>query len=358
VCVREIRGKGLSLEKIKFEKFIQEAKLRSPLNGFRQTTQRIEVRKDPLTGRQCRINIERAKRPKQTRTKMAEFDELIDSSKAKCFFCPKNIEKTTPMFTEGLPNRIWVGKACLFPNLFPFGKYHAVGVFSGNHRLGLNQFTPKLLEDCFKACLRYFGLIRAKHPEIRYWHINWNHMPPGAASIIHPHAQIFADSGPTPYLRELIERSKAYHDNNGGNYWSDLARAEKANKSRFIGKTGSVYWLASFAPQGNREVTAIFSDASSISGLKERGLREFCTGLSSVLKGYHAVGVQSFNMATFSGPCNEDLSDFYLLNAKLISRPDPAPFYTSDNGFMEKFHQEAVIETMPEALAGKLRRYF
>jgi galactose-1-phosphate uridylyltransferase len=345
------------LKKIKFEKIIQEAKLRSPLNGFRQTTQRIEVRKDPLTGKRCRINIERTKRPKQTWTKTAELDELIESSKAKCFFCPENIEKMTPRFTEGLPNRIWVDKACLFPNLFPFGRNHAVGIFSEKHYLELDRFTPKLLENCFKACLRYFELIHARHPEIRYWYINWNHLPPGAASIIHPHVQIFADSGPTSYLRELIEKSKAYHDSNGGNYWSDLARAEEANKSRFIGKTGSIYWLASFAPQSNREVTAIFSDTSSMAGLKGRGLSEFCIGLSSILKGYHAVGVQSFNMATFSGPCDDDLSDFYLLNAKLISRPDPAPFYTSDNGFMEKLHQEAVIETMPEALAGKLRKY-
>ena len=343
------------LKKIVFEKSIQEAKLRSPLQGFRQVGQKIEVRKDPLTGRQCRMNIERAKRPRQAPSKTAELYRLIEGSKAKCFFCPDNIEKMTPMFAEGLPDRIRVGKSCLLPNLFPFGGFHAVGVFCGDHYLKLNQFTPKLLEDCFEGCLNYFELVHEKHPEIKYWYINWNHLPPGAASIIHPHVQILADSTPTPYLRELIEKSEAYRDRNGSNYWSDLVEVEKTGKHRFIGKTGSVYWLASFAPQGNKEVAAIFSDISSLAGLKGRRLGEFCRGLSSILKGYHATGVQSLNMTTFSGPCDEDLSDFYLLNVKLISRPDLTPFYTSDNGFMEKFHQEPVIETMPEGLAEKLR---
>ncbi len=344
--------------RIEFEKFIQEAKLRSPLQGFKQVTQRVEVRKDPLSGGLCRINVERAKRPKQIPPETTELNKLIESSKVKCFFCPDNIEKMTPMFAEGLPDRIRVGDAWLFPNLFPFGGHHAVGVFSKDHYLKLNQFTPKLLEDCFKGCLKFFELVHVQHAEIKYWHINWNHMPPSAASIIHPHVQIFADPRPTPRLRELIEQSKAYHEREGNNYWSDLVDIERSNKERFIGETGPVTWLASFAPQGNKEITAIFSDISSLAGLKGRALSGFCAGLSSILEGYHAIGVQSFNLATFSGPCDEDLGELYLLNARLISRPNPAPFYTSDNGFMEKFHREPIIETMPENLTEKLRAHF
>lgn len=344
--------------KIKFEKFIQEARLRSPLEGFKEVAQQIEVRKDPLTGWRCRINVARAKRPKQTPTKTTELDKLIEGSKAKCFFCPRNIENSTPMFAEGLPDRIKVGSACLFPNLFPFGGFHAVGVFSGDHYLELNQFTPKLLEDCFKTCLKYFELVHEKHPQIKYWYINWNHLPPGAASIIHPHVQITAESESSPYLQELVEKSKSYYEQNGSNYWSDLAEAEKASRERFIGEIGSVNWLASFAPQGNREVLAVLSGTSSLAEFGKRGLSEFCGGLSKILKGYHALGVQSFNMGTFSGPCDEDLSDFYLLNARLVSRPNLAPFYTGDKGFMEIFYKEPIVETMPEDMAEELRAHF
>lgn len=344
--------------KIEFEKTIQKARLRSPLQDFKLVTQSIEVRKDPLTDRRCRINIERAKRPKQVPSETAELREIIERSRAKCFFCPENIEKTTPMFPKGFPDRIKVGAAYLFPNLFPFGGFHAVGVFSGDHYLRPKQFSPRLLEDCFKACLRYFEKVHEEREEIRYWYINWNHLPPAAASFIHPHVQIIVDSEPTPYLQELVEKSKLYRDRNGSNYWLDLVRAERVSGERFIGKTGAVDWLASFAPQGHREVMAIFSATSSLVGIKGGKLQKFCDGLSRILKGYHALGVQSFNMATFSGPCDEDLSDFYLLNTRLISRPAPAPFYTSDTGFMEKLHQEPVIEAMPEDLAEKLRAHF
>lgn len=183
-------------------------------------------------------------------------------------------------------------------------------------------------------------------------------MPPSAASIIHPHVQIFADPRPTPRLRELIEQNKAYHKRESSNYWSDLVDIERSNKERFIGGTGPVTWLTSFAPQGNKEIMAIFSDISSLAGLTGRALSGLCAGLSSILKGYHAIGVQSFNLATFSGACDEDWSEFYLLNARLISRPNPAPFHTSDNGFMEKFHREPIIETMPENLTEKLQAHF
>ena len=346
------------LVKIAFEKTVQEARLLSPLQDFKLVTQPIEIRKDPLTGRRCRINLERTKRTKQV-AEATEMGKIVEASRAKCFFCPENLEKTTPMFPEDFPERrIKVGGACIFPNLFPFGGFHAVGVFSDAHHLDLNQFSPKLLEDCFEGCLRYFEQVHERHPEIKYWHINWNHMPPAGASIVHPHVQLTADPEPTSRLREFIGSSKSYFDREGSNYWSDLVEAEKKGGERFIGKTGPVTWLTSFAPEGNNEVAAIFVGISAIIRLKKHGLGDFCDGLSRTLKGYHALGVQSFNMTTFSGPCDEDLSEYYFLSAKLVSRPSPRHLYTSDDGFMEKLHHETVIETMPETLAEKLRESF
>lgn len=341
-----------------FEKTVQEARLLSPLQDFKLVTQPIEFRKDPLTRRRCRINLERAKRPKQA-AKTTDMENIVEASRAKCFFCSENLEKMTPMFPEDFPERrIKVGTACIFPNLFPFGGFHAVGVFSNDHHLDPNQFSPKLLEDCFEGCLRYFEQVHERYPEIKYWHINWNYMPPAAASIIHPHVQLTVDPDPTSRLQEFIRSSRSYFDREGSNYWSDLVEAERDKKERFIGETGSAVWITSFAPEGNSEVVAVFTGISAMTHLKKRGLGDFCDGLSRILKGYHALGVQSFNMTTFSGPCDEDLSEYYLLNTKLVSRPSPRQFYTSDDGFMEKLHHESVIETMPETLAEKLREQF
>ena len=353
------RGR-IRMRKITFKKAIRRAEFLSPPD-FKTTAHSIEFRKDPLTDRWCRMNMERTRRVKQARTiDFAESTRRIENSKQKCFFCPENLERTTPKFPSYFPaERMKGGSACLFPNLFPFGEFHAVGVFSEKHYLSLNEFSAQLLKDCFNVCLEYFNFIRNKHPDIKYCTINWNYMPPAAASIIHPHVQILTDRGPTFQVKELIETSKRYCKRNGGNYWLNLIETEKQNYDRWIGEAGSVAWLTSFAPQGNREVLAIFSRrVSTLIRLSESDLNDFCEGLSRILRGYHEMGVKSFNMTTFSGPNDQDISEYYLLNAKLISRPDFEPFYTNDDGFMEKFHYEPVVETSPEDVAKRMREYF
>ncbi|MBS7655137.1 hypothetical protein KEJ50_01325 [Candidatus Bathyarchaeota archaeon] len=343
--------------KIKFEKAFQTAHLLTPPN-FQEAFQKIEVRKDPLTGKLCRINVNRAKRPKQTLAIPSELNKVIQESKANCFFCPGNIEKLTPNFSGDLPKKIKIEEAVGFPNLYPYAAFHIVGVFSNMHYLELNQFDSKLIENCFKACLKYFNLIYKRYPEAKYWCIGWNHMPPGAASIIHPHIQALADSKPTTYLKELIELSKIYYKKNKSNYWLNLIETEKELKKRFIGAIGSINLLASFAPQGNKEILIISSKKSSLSQFTDLELSELCESLSKVLKCYYSIGIKSFTMSSFSGPCDEDYSHFYLFNLKLVSRPILTPFYTNDDGFMEKLHQEPIIDTFPEDLTIDLKRFF
>ena len=69
--ITKIKGKAevISMNKIAFEKVIREAKLLSPLLGFKLAVHSIEFRKDLLTGRGCRINIERTKRVKQVKAR-------------------------------------------------------------------------------------------------------------------------------------------------------------------------------------------------------------------------------------------------------------------------------------------------
>jgi UDPglucose--hexose-1-phosphate uridylyltransferase len=264
----------------------------------------------------------------------------------------------TPTFAGTMPERIKVGASWLFPNLFPFAGHHAVAVISTDHYLELNEFSPKLIGDCLKACLKYLTITMTKHPELINWSINWNYMPPAAASIAHPHLQVIVDPDPSPYTLQLLGASKSYYGKHRRNYWRDLIEEEEQKRERFIGRIGSTSWLASFAPQGNREVQGIFSDVSSIAQLGEKELNELSTGLYFILRGYYSCGVKSLNMATFSAPCDDDLSDFFLLNFRLISRPHPTSLYVSDNGFMERLHHEPIVETIPEDLSKELKRSF
>jgi len=348
------------MAKLIFEKLTREAEFLSPLLSFTPTVHTIEFRKDPLTQRWCRINMERAKRVKQTKARdSTDLLKIAEESRKKCFFCPENLERMTPMFPGYFPaGRMKAGSACLFPNLFPFGEFHAVGVFSEEHYLPLDRFSPKVLENCFKLCIDYFRAVYEKRPDVKYCTLNWNYMPPAASSIIHPHVQILADYKPTRQVVELMEASKMYYERSGSNYWLDLIEAERGGE-RWIGETGCVAWLTSFAPQGNREVLAIFSSGvSTVIRMKDSDLTDFCEGLSRILKGYHTIGVESFNMSFFSGPNDDDLSEYYLLHAKLVSRPNLEPFYTCDDGFMEKLHGEPVIEAKPEDTAERLRSCF
>lgn len=341
---------------MEFRKDIQEARFKSPLKGFEEVVQTIEVRYDPLTGRKCRINVERAKRPKQIPKDKGEIKTLVKSSQENCFFCSERLESSTPKFPDGLPERIRVGEACVFPNLFPFGGLHGVGIFSSKHFMTLDEISPKLIEDCFSASLQCFELFHKRMPELKFWYINWNNLPPGAASIVHPHLQILADRSQTSFLKELIERSRDYYMRTGENYWKELVQEEKRLGERYLGKTGRIHWLTTFAPSGNREVMGVVEDVSSLSGLREM-LGDFSNGLHRILKGYNELGIWSITFTTFSGPAGEPIEEFYWLNTKMISRPYPFPFYVSDCGFMEKFHDETVIETLPEDISC-LKKYF
>lgn len=347
------------LSGITFEKKLEEAKLLSPKKGFESEFQSIELREDPLTGRRSRLNETRLNREKQSERKEGNLTNIIEESRKQCPFCPENIEEKTPKFPEEFSeDRFEVGSACVFPNFYPFGRFHAVGVLTREHFLKPEEFSPDQIEDGLKASLKFIREVFEGYPEEKYATLSWNYLSPAGASILHPHFQILMGNSPPPQVENLVERSREYHDREGSNYWIDLMEMEREKGERFIGESESVFWLASFSPQGNNEILSIFDGVSSLARLDEFHIRGFSEGLSKVLDLYEDRGVVSFNMTTFSGPEDEDLSEYYLLNAKIASRPNLVPYYTSDVGFMEEFHNETVISTSPEELAKTLGRNF
>ena len=73
-----------------------------------------------------------------------------------------------------------------------------------------------------------------------------------------------------------------------------------------------------------------------------------------VLRGYSRMGINSFNLSSFSGPLDESLY-YYRLHMKIIARPRFSPFYRSDSGFLERFHHDVDIDMEPEEVARLLR---
>ena len=341
---------------IEFAKVLRHSELLAP-PAFERDSQSIEYRQDPLTGVRCRLNVRRARRPRQGQ-EPADISQVIQKP-SDCPFCPENIEQATPQFTADLcpQGRIKRGQSCLFPNLFPFAEHHATATLTHDHFLPLDGFHQQLLEDNLSAAAEYLAIVHRRDKAARFPLYIWNHLPPSAASIVHPHVQILVERRPTTYQRRLLAASGRYFRKAGSNYWQDLVAEERRRGERYIGDNRSLSVIACYAPQGNREVQIIFKEASNLLDLDERQTSDFAEAVVKVLRGYHRMGASSLNLSTFSAAMGHRL-EHYSLNAKIISRPALQPFYKNDAGFLERLHYEADIELEPEALARALRAHF
>lgn len=340
---------------IEFKKYVGQSAFLDPNNNFKPEYQQIEHRRHPLTKRWCRINITRAQRPKSLHTVISS--DLLDTTTKNCPFCANNIDRMTPKF-ENLANidRIRVGKSCLLPSKFPFGENHAVLVLTDAHFITLDKLDHNDLTNAFLACKEYLGLIKKKYDKIKYCVIGWNYSASAGATLIHPHLQVLAEERPTTYLHSLMGHSEDYYSEEKSSYWKDIVNTEKTLGERYIFSSDEIDWVASFAPQGNNGTVGIFKDASNMLDLSEKQIKEFSLGITDILKAYDAMGVNSFNLTVFSGPLAEQRKDFSM-HARLISRPIFGEYYTSDSSFMDRFHHEPIIETLPEETTRTCKKY-
>lgn len=317
----------------------------------------VEFRYDPLTGWQTRINPERARRPRQGQG-AGDPEGLALASEQGCPFCPERLKEATPTFPPELvpEGRLHRGETAVFPNLHPFASHGAVSVVSRSHWLRLDAFTPGLLIDNLLAAQEYFCRVHACDASARYPVYVMNYMPPSAGSIVHPHSQLWLEREPLPRVVELLERSQRYFQGRTS-FWEALVERERQEKERFIGENEAVAVMTSFAPRGFREVLFVFKRPCPLTELEGREIDLFCQALSSVLRGYHAIGVGSFNLASFSSAVGETLL-YFPVQFRLISRPYPRGVYANDTGPMERFFGVSVVDDLPEEVAAALRPHF
>ncbi len=341
-----------------FEKRVERVRILNPLLSFAEDVQEVEHRKDPLTGKWSRINIQRSQRVKQGEANK-DYQRVVEQSRKNCFFCPENIDGSTPKFPHEIIPEGYIekGETRVFPNLFPFAKYHAVATLSHTHFQKLSDFKISQISDTFLACLDFCRQVQLKDRDARFPTLSWNHLFPAGASMVHPHVQIILDREASNMNRTLIEASKRYLDAVGRVYWEDLISEEERAGKRFIGRSGSAVFLASYSPIGNNEIMAVFPGKSSLTDLEEGDVNRLSKGVHSILQGYSRIGIESFNLTTYSGDSFKP-SEGANLAMRMVSRPSPREFYTSDVGFLEGLHFERVVETIPEDVAAALRKFF
>ena len=338
---------------IPFSKIETISNFLSPLNEFKPTTVKIEIRRDPLTPHRTRIV------PFRFRILAKEdLSPLVEQSlKMGCPFCPENLAPRAARFLEDwVPEgHIKRGEAVLFPNAFPIEKYSGVCVLCSQHFVPIDGFNPEWILQALLACRDYFQLLHKKDPSNKYGSINWNFFPLAGAGLIHPHFQVMAQDRPTRYLGDILKNTKNYFNKNGKPFFSDLLRQEKKTGERFIGNTGDVHWLSAFAPLGVLEIMALWEGVDHFLTISEDHLKDFAEGLIKVLAFLGSKNIYSLNMTLYLSL--EPQNHFSLL-AKILPRIEIPPLMISEINYFERLHHEIFTFYPPEDVAAEARNFF
>jgi UDPglucose--hexose-1-phosphate uridylyltransferase len=302
----------------------------------------IEVRFDPLTGHTSRILPERGLMP------ASDFDleAFARQTQPTCPFCPGRLEALTPMLPPAIhpEGRIACGEAVLFANLHAYSSHSSVSVYSPRlHYLPVAAITGELLSDNLATQVAFARAVMAAEPESCWASINANHMLPSGSSLFHPHMQGIVDSQPTTAQRMLAgvpaQRFTGYLD------------AERRAGERYLGNTGRVEWLVSFAPIAPAEIRAFAPGVASPAELDADLTKELAHGLALALGAYAEMGFESFNCAIYGAPQG---TEGYPLNLRLACRSNLKACYRSDSTFLERLHWEGAVDLAPETIAQRI----
>jgi len=349
------------MSKIRFESSRTDLTLLDPFKDFSEEVHIVEIRKDPLVGDVSVYNP-------RLKDKVKFFfgdsdaglvDKLIEDSGKDCIFCGDMIEKSTPRYPAYLvaEGRIRIGEAVLFPNLFPIGKYHAVIRLSKDHFLKLSEISPKIIGDGFRAAQQFVKAVYRQDHSASCVAVNANYLFPAGATLVHPHLQMLITPTAYSYHERLNQACRAYYQENGSGYYSDLVEEEKNLGLRYVAKTGKWHWLTAFSPMGNNEVCAVHDGENDFGALTVADLTDIAMGVSNVLAFYESLGHLSFNYSIFSARGESSPKGFHCL-LKIISRQNPYPNYRNDDYFLQKLLHSELIINLPEVLASALRGFF
>jgi galactose-1-phosphate uridylyltransferase len=306
----------------------------------------IEVRFDPLTGHSSRILPGRGLMP------ASDFDlaAFARESQPGCPFCPGRIEQLTPRLPVRIhpEGRITRGEAVLFPNLHAYSSHSVVSVYSPTlHYLPLGKFSQRLLADNLAVQAAFAKTVMAADPESRWASINANHMLPSGSSLFHPHLQGIVDSQPTTLQRLLADVP--------AERFAGYLAAERRSGERYLGDTGRIQWVVSFAPIAPAELRAFIRGISSPAELTDDLTTELAHGLMIALNVYAEMGFESFNCAMYGAPPG---AEGYPLNLRLACRSNLKPCYRSDSTFLERLHWEGAVDLAPEGIAQRIGERF
>jgi UDPglucose--hexose-1-phosphate uridylyltransferase len=333
-----------------FQKRKSESVLLDFTSEFKEKSIPLEVRTDLFTGCVSRILKFRNKLPESR-----PDNDAIEKSKSTCPFCPGHRDLFTPKFPPSIApeGRIQFGNAVVLPNAFPYSRYCGVTLFSDEHFLSLDRFTPQMLHDAFQAGVMYIDRVKASDPEVKTASINWNYLMSAGGGLYHPHLQVVVNRQPSHFHQHLMDQSRAYGLESGKNYWQGLLAYEKKLQERYLFSEGKIEFLSVFSPKGMfGEVLALFTGMTSLTAIGDAEWAAFQNGLSRILRSFHRMNLNSLNMTLLLNlsPCED-----FEIQARITPRMSMPPWGTSDVNYFEKGHNEIIVVLPPETLGEEIR---
>ncbi len=315
----------------------------------------LEVRRDPLTGRTVHVAHFGAVEAQPLDPAWYRRDEV----RGACPFCPEHRDRCLPrfppeLFPEGVLCR---GRAVLFPNLYPYDAHGSVCVLSDEHVVPLEGLTPDAVVDGLELGLRFWERVLEADPSHAHPVMAWNYMPPSGGGLVHPHIQFFAFREPGNRYREELAASAGFAARKGRDYWSALLEAERAQGTRYLGRTGRWEWVSAFAPAGILgEILGVLPGAWHLEAMPEGWIGDLCRGLERCFAYFRAAGIHSFNAVLFLGPAGQQHFAAHLRVAPrtFLNLRDHAP----DTNFFQVLLEEPVCAVRPEDLASAARSWF
>ncbi len=316
----------------------------------------FEIRKDPITGRTCRITYTRIEEREPGAESLPEPPPSADKQDT-CPFCRPRLAYKTPRLSPELESqgRLIRGKSILFPNLFPYGQYSAVSIFDDRHFVEIGRADLSSCIDCFLNCRDYLLRVLDHDPAAVYMAITQNHLPSAGGSLIHPHLQVHADRTPTNYQRFLKTRAAAHRRRFGSHLFSEYLAMEKQDGRRWIGSTGHWQWLAAFAPEGFFEIWGILPGVTSLRDTSEEQWSALARGVLNAQNFYRSLGRNGYNLGLI---LLEDGTDDLELRLILRVRSNYAPWVRSDFTGFEVMLGDMATFSAPEAAAESARGFW
>jgi len=339
---------------LSFEKEIIRARLVMPAG--KTVEKPIEVRRNPITGRTCRITFSRVEEREPGAATLPDPPPFA-GDRSRCPFCQDALAAQTPRLVPELcpAGRLQKGRSVLFPNLFPYGSHSAVSLFDDQHFVEIGTASADSYADCLLNCRDYLLRVLEHDPASVYMAITQNHLPSAGGSLLHPHLQLQADQAASNHHRFLHGHAINYLAETGTRLFSAYLQHEREDGSRTIGRSGSWEWLAAFAPEGFFEIWGILPNVTSIRQAENGDWSSLARGVINAQKFYRSLNRNGYNLGLL---LIEDGSKALELRVVMIVRSNYAPWARSDHTGFEVMLGDMATFTTPEETAQQARPFW